>query len=165
LPRLDAKVEETAFAILQEAITNARKHSKGAPIHVRLIQGEALIIAQVEDEGPGFDLQAVMSSYTSKSSLGLLNMQERAGLVGGQLKIDTVGVSALLFQPTPATKRRAIIPAKIDVARISIRFRSPRMCAYSCSRVRPNLTGASRTCSSVWRGASSVVNVFGRDAR
>lgn len=89
LPRLDPKVEETAFAILQEAITNARKYSKGAPIHVRLIQGEALIVGQVEDEGPGFDLQNVMSNYATKASLGLLNMQERASLVGGQLKIDT----------------------------------------------------------------------------
>jgi len=89
LPRLGAKVEETAFAILQEAITNARKYSKGAPIHVRLIQGEALIVGQVEDEGPGFDLQTVMSNYATKTSLGLLNMQERASLVGGQLKIDT----------------------------------------------------------------------------
>ncbi len=89
LPRLDPKVEETAFAILQEAITNSRKYSKGAPIHVRLIQGEALIVGQVEDEGPGFDLPSVMANYASKTSLGLLNMQERAGLVGGQLKIDT----------------------------------------------------------------------------
>lgn len=89
LPRLDPKVEETAFAILQEAITNSRKYSKGAPIHVRLIQGEALIVGQVEDEGPGFDLQNVMSNYANKTSLGLLNMQERASLVGGQLKIDT----------------------------------------------------------------------------
>ena len=46
-------------------------------------------MGQVEDEGPGFDLPSVMANYASKTSLGLLNMQERAGLVGGQLKIDT----------------------------------------------------------------------------
>ncbi len=89
IPRLDAKVEDVAFAIMQEAITNAKKYSEGQPIHVRLIQGEALIVAQVEDEGPGFNLQSVMSNYGTRASLGLLNMQERAALIGGQVKIDT----------------------------------------------------------------------------
>jgi signal transduction histidine kinase len=108
LPRLDSKVEETAFAILQEAITNARKYSKGAPIHVRLIQGEALIVGQVEDEGPGFDLQTVMSNYATKASLGLLNMQERASLVGGQLKIDTaVGKGTLISLAIPMNSNGA----------------------------------------------------------
>ncbi|MDQ2682922.1 MAG: ATP-binding protein, partial [Chloroflexota bacterium] len=88
------------------AVANARKHSKGVPIHVRLIRGDALIVAQVEDEGPGFDLQAVMSNYTSKTSLGLLNMHERAGLVGGQLKIDTApGKGTLVSLAIPLPER------------------------------------------------------------
>ncbi|MBA3534138.1 MAG: sensor histidine kinase [Ardenticatenales bacterium] len=89
LPRLDSKVEEVAFAILQEAIGNAKKYSGGAPIHVRLIKGQSMVVGQVEDEGPGFDLKAVTASYGTRASLGLLNMQERAAMVGGQLKIDT----------------------------------------------------------------------------
>lgn len=89
LPRLDSKVEDVAFAILQEAIGNAKKYSGGAPIHVRIIKGQSMVVGQVEDEGPGFDLAAVTANYGSRASLGLLNMQERAAMVGGQLRIDT----------------------------------------------------------------------------
>lgn len=89
LPRLDPKIEEVAFAVMQEAIGNAKKYAGNANIYVRLIQGQSMLIGQVEDEGPGFDLEAVTASYGTRASLGLLNMQERAALVRGQLKIDT----------------------------------------------------------------------------
>jgi signal transduction histidine kinase len=48
-----------------------------------------MLVGQVEDEGPGFNLESVTASYGTRASLGLLNMQERAAMVGGQLKIDT----------------------------------------------------------------------------
>ncbi len=89
IPRLDPKVEEVAFAIMQEAIGNAKKYAGQAHIHVRLILGQSMLVGQVEDEGPGFNLESVTASYGTRASLGLLNMQERAAMVGGQLKIDT----------------------------------------------------------------------------
>ncbi len=89
LPRLDDKVEEVAFAILQEAINNAKKYAGNTPIRVRLLKGQEMVICQVQDKGPGFDLKAITSSYGTRASLGLLNMQERAAMVGGILKIDT----------------------------------------------------------------------------
>lgn len=89
LPRLEDQTEEVTFAIMQEAIGNAKKHSDGAPIHVRIIKQNSTVIGEVKDEGPGFDLEAVMSNYSSRASLGLLNMQERAAMVGGELKIET----------------------------------------------------------------------------
>jgi signal transduction histidine kinase len=89
VPRLDPRVEEVTFAILQEAIRNAMKHANGAPIRVRLIKAQSMLVGQVEDEGPGFDLQAISSSYGTRGSLGLINMQERARMLGGQLKIDS----------------------------------------------------------------------------
>ncbi len=89
LPRLDDKVEEVAFAILQEAINNAKKYASNAPIVVRLVRGQEMVIGQVRDHGPGFDLKAITSSYGTRASLGLLNMKERAEMVGGVLKIDT----------------------------------------------------------------------------
>jgi signal transduction histidine kinase len=56
---------------------------------VRIIKQNSTMIAEVKDEGPGFDLEAVMSNYSSRASLGLLNMQERAAMVGGEFKIET----------------------------------------------------------------------------
>jgi len=89
IPRLDLAVEETVFAIVQEAAGNAKKHANGAPIVVRLMIDGGFLIAQVEDKGPGFDLQNIRARYGSRASLGLINMQERARMVDGRLAIDS----------------------------------------------------------------------------
>lgn len=108
LPALPAQTESGLFAIMQEAIGNAKKYAQGKPIHVRLIRGSRMLIGQVEDSGPGFDLPAVMSSYGTRASLGLLNMQERAALIGGELRIDTAPEQGTLISiALPLAEARA----------------------------------------------------------
>ncbi|MDQ2952235.1 MAG: hypothetical protein M3R54_08220 [Chloroflexota bacterium] len=46
------------------------------------------IVAVVEDDGKGFDIAAVLASYATRGSLGLLQMREAARLIGAQLSID-----------------------------------------------------------------------------
>lgn len=45
---------------------------------------EGQLVASVRDRGNGFNLAAVESSYNTRGSLGLLNMRERAQLIGGE---------------------------------------------------------------------------------
>jgi len=59
LPKLDETLEQTVFAIVQEAIGNAKKHAKGAPITVRVERTARGLLVQVQDEGPGFDVEEV----------------------------------------------------------------------------------------------------------
>ncbi|HHN93283.1 MAG TPA: hypothetical protein ENK17_00810 [Anaerolineae bacterium] len=44
-------------------------------------------VAEVEDDGKGFDVNAVQSRYDERGSLGMINMLERAQLLNGQLVV------------------------------------------------------------------------------
>jgi signal transduction histidine kinase len=88
-PDLDAKLAGSVFAVIEEAVNNARKHAGGTPIHVTLGRQDGNLVATVEDEGPGFDPDAVNARYDQRGSLGLVNMKDRARLLDGNLSIDS----------------------------------------------------------------------------
>jgi signal transduction histidine kinase len=86
---LDTEAQGVVFAIIEEAVNNAKKHAQAMHIWVRLaVQGDVLIV-QVADDGRGFDVEAVEGDYASRGSLGMINLKERAGLVGGTINIDS----------------------------------------------------------------------------
>ncbi|MCX7839057.1 MAG: GAF domain-containing sensor histidine kinase [Anaerolineae bacterium] len=102
---LDPHIATTVFAIIEEAINNARKHGKGAPIQVSLQRQNNSLVAIVQDQGPGFDLDAVEKSYGQRASLGLQNMRERAKLIDGNLNILSAighGTRVTLVVPLPS---------------------------------------------------------------
>ncbi len=80
---LDTKTEGTLFNIIQESINNSLKYAKAAHIWVRLKQTQTTLEVTVQDDGRGFDLQKVLDSYDKRGSFGLLNIEERAKLIGG----------------------------------------------------------------------------------
>lgn len=86
---LDPNIAGTVFAVIEEAVNNARKHARNAAIHVNVQQQSGTLLAVVADEGPGFDTNAVNANYTSRGSLGMVNMRDRARLVDGQLNIES----------------------------------------------------------------------------
>jgi len=88
--QLEPAKQTVAFYIAEEAINNARKHAKAERIWVRLkpLQGD-LALLEIEDDGIGFDIKAVDSSYDNRGSLGMVNMRERTDLVNGVLQIDS----------------------------------------------------------------------------
>ncbi len=88
--RLPPKTESTIFAILQEAVNNAQKHSEAKNIWLRLAERDQTLVAVVEDDGEGFDMASVEGTYDQRGSLGLLNMRERAEMVDGMLTIRSV---------------------------------------------------------------------------
>jgi signal transduction histidine kinase len=87
IPRLPVEVEGAIFMIVQEAVNNARKHARAAEVVVYLYQEDGQVVASVRDRGRGFNLAAVESTYNSRGSLGLLNMRERARLIGAECRI------------------------------------------------------------------------------
>lgn len=102
---LDLEVEGVVFAILEEAIHNARKHAQASSIWVRLrVEGD-LLVAEVVDDGRGFDVEAVETSYGSSGSLGMLNLKERAVLIGGTVNVESAkgqGTRVTLLVPVPS---------------------------------------------------------------
>jgi signal transduction histidine kinase len=72
-------VDLCAYRILQEALTNARRHAPGAAVDVELDYGADLLHMRVRDHGPG-------PSSPDHDGHGLLGMRERAIMVGGTLR-------------------------------------------------------------------------------
>jgi signal transduction histidine kinase len=95
-------VEGATFFILEEAINNAKKHAEPQNIWISLARRNAELFAQVRDDGQGFDVADVETSYDERTSLGLVNMRERARLINGQLTIESkpsAGTAVTLIAP------------------------------------------------------------------
>ncbi len=83
--RLDPTIEMNVLRIGQEAITNAMKHAGAGRIEVVLTYGINSLALSVTDDGCGFDEGT--AALSSGSHFGLLDMKERAHLVGSKCKI------------------------------------------------------------------------------
>lgn len=100
--QLPPKVQTTVFTIMQEAVNNARKHAKAKNLWLRLKKENNNLVASVQDDGIGFNVDAIQSSYDQRGSFGLLNMQERAQLVGGRTEIrSTPGKGSAVIITVP----------------------------------------------------------------
>ncbi|MFQ3633878.1 histidine kinase [Roseiflexus sp.] len=100
--QLDTKVEGALFNIIQEAVNNSLKHSKAQHIRVCLRQTPKTIETIIEDDGRGFDVEKVRASYDQRGSFGLLNIEERASLVGGVAEVTST--------PGKGTTWKVIVP-------------------------------------------------------
>ncbi|MEU6402942.1 histidine kinase [Streptomyces sp. NPDC046985] len=96
------EIEQTAYRVVQEALTNVHKHAAGAKTHVRLAHRAAEIAMQVENEPPAEPASASAARLPSGGN-GLLGMRERVTALGG----------AFVSGPTDAGGFRvsAVIPA------------------------------------------------------
>lgn len=100
--QLDTKTEGTLFNIIQESINNALKHAKPEHVWVRIKQTPTAIETVIEDDGRGFDVAKVKASYDKRGSFGLLNIEERAALMGGMAELDSA--------PGKGTRVKVIVP-------------------------------------------------------
>lgn len=109
--QLEMGKQGVLFYIIEEAVNNARKHAVAETITVRLRQVEVgILLLEIRDNGAGFDVKAVAQNYEkrSSSSLGMVNLRERAELVNGLLNIDS--------QPGKGTNVQVYIPVTEDAA-------------------------------------------------
>lgn len=87
--RLPARVEAALYRVAQEALANVEKHARARRVSILLELDAALARLTVEDDGCGFDLDAVQRSLDAPQRLGLLGMRERVSLAGGTLLIES----------------------------------------------------------------------------
>ncbi len=87
--RLPADLETTIYRVLQEALTNVARHAQAGRVWVRLERQADRILAQVADDGRGFDVQSVLAADNGAQGMGLVGMQERVSLAGGTLQIES----------------------------------------------------------------------------
>ena len=94
---LAGEVGVQLLRVLQEALTNARRHSGAKNVEVTVAVEGSDLVAEVSDDGQGFEREAT-------SGMGLSSMQERAAIVGGRLKIESEvgqGTRVRLRAPVP----------------------------------------------------------------
>ena len=85
------------FRVVQEALSNVRKHSDAARVSVRLRSTRTFVNLTVTDDGSGFD-----PSRLGHDRLGLAGISERVRLLGGAVEIET--------SPGAGTTVRATLP-------------------------------------------------------
>lgn len=84
--RLPAPVETTAFRIVQEALSNSRKHSQSSHLQIEINRVNGYLNLVVQDWGLGFDTDCINRDH---HCIGLIGMKERAGLLGGTCEIES----------------------------------------------------------------------------
>lgn len=113
--QLEMNAQGVIFFLAEEAVNNARKHAHAEHIWVRLkpLQQDVALL-EIEDDGVGFDVQAVQQSYEDRGSLGMVNLRERTELLNGVLQLDSA--------PGKGTRVRVFIPLT-DEAATALRHR------------------------------------------
>jgi signal transduction histidine kinase len=97
---VDPNVELVTYRIVQEALTNARRHAPGAAVDVELTYTDDALRLRVRDNGPGPE-----PSHPSVGH-GVAGMSERAAAVGGRLRTGPAPGGGFLVE--------AVLPAKIE---------------------------------------------------
>lgn len=87
--RLPWELETTCFRIVQEAMTNAMRHANPQSVRIELLLDDEVLNLTIQDDGVGFDVTAAISRAAGGYSMGLLGMQERVSLLGGNLAIQS----------------------------------------------------------------------------
>ncbi|HEY3313059.1 MAG TPA: sensor histidine kinase [Anaerolineales bacterium] len=82
---LEAQLQ--VLRIIQEALSNVRKHSQAKEVTIRLEEQDPRQVLVIEDNGVGFDLAALM--IDNQIRFGLFTMRERALSIGADLEVDT----------------------------------------------------------------------------
>ncbi len=99
--RLTPILENAAYRIAQEALTNACKHSQSKKVRVKLVQHGDQFRIEVQDRGVGFRPEDV-----EEGQFGLAGIRERARLLGGKATIDsTVGKGTRIVVELPIVLR------------------------------------------------------------
>jgi two-component system sensor histidine kinase DegS len=84
--RLESYLEVMIFRAVQEILNNSIQHSQAGQIHVQIDTGNKNIRVVVEDNGTGFNLDAL----EEQNNMGLKLIRERAEMLGGALEIDNL---------------------------------------------------------------------------
>lgn len=96
---LSATIELSAYRIVQESLTNARRHAPGANVRVELVYLPDRLAVRVRDNGHGTTL--VLDPRSAGGGHGLLGMRERATMLGGR------------FSAGPATEGGFMVEAEL----------------------------------------------------
>jgi len=111
--RFSSEVETALYRVTQEGLNNIAKHAGATRASLVLERRNGLLIAILEDDGRGFDVDAALASSARSRRLGLRGMRERVALLGGELEIESSpGQGTTLFVRVPASAAEPATPSR-----------------------------------------------------
>jgi PAS domain S-box-containing protein len=87
--KLDYDIQINLYRLVQEGLTNIRKHAAADWVTLKLAAAFPNIILRIEDNGRGFDVQRREAAAGKEKRMGLRSMQERAILLNGEMKLQS----------------------------------------------------------------------------
>jgi PAS domain S-box-containing protein len=103
-PRLTAKKETALFRIAQEALQNILKHAEATSVNISLRKQGGVVLLTITDDGKGFLLRTILPKLKG-GGWGLTNMRERAELIGGRFRINSVAGKGTAIEVETRWKR------------------------------------------------------------
>ncbi|GHA54106.1 sensor histidine kinase [Pontibacter akesuensis] len=100
--RLQAKHELLLFRMVQELLNNTLKHAQASEVTLDLFFGEDRTELIYMDNGKGFDLGSLQNRQNTEGGLGIMSLQSRAALMGGDITITSA--------PGKGTKAEITLP-------------------------------------------------------
>ncbi|ERM80328.1 hypothetical protein P872_13465 [Rhodonellum psychrophilum GCM71 = DSM 17998] len=90
ISRLEPKIENNLYRIVQEAVNNAIKYSEASEIRILLSHNAKYLHLEIRDDGKGFDYKKLKENgYFNASGHGIFNIKERVNLINGQFSLET----------------------------------------------------------------------------
>jgi signal transduction histidine kinase len=106
LPSINEAVTTGVYRIVQEALTNVARHSGATVVEVIIQLKDGKLQVEITDNGKGLDYAALKDP----ESLGLLSMQERARIMGGEITImGNTGKGTRIFLRTPLQGKHQLL--------------------------------------------------------
>jgi PAS domain S-box-containing protein len=104
--RLPAEIEMALFRIVQESLTNIRRHSGSNSANIRLEKDKNQVILQIRDQGCGVPSSIHLTDPDAAESLGvgLPGMRQRLHQLGGSLIIESSNRGVVITAIVPVTK-------------------------------------------------------------
>ncbi|MCR4406372.1 MAG: ATP-binding cassette domain-containing protein [Anaerolineae bacterium] len=99
LGRLPEAIELSIFRIVQEGLSNVRKHARASTVQIGLRHtSPRTLMISIADDGQGLPDGFDLSTLSAKGHYGLLGISERVALLGGRLKLQNQAGGGLLIQ-------------------------------------------------------------------
>jgi signal transduction histidine kinase len=97
--RLSPQIEDVIYRVVQEALSNALRHSAPSRVNVNIRERDGSVVVVVHDDGAGFDTDGETSGF------GLIGMRERVAIADGQLELETAPEAGTIVRVTlPAVR-------------------------------------------------------------
>ncbi len=117
---LDYDMRINLYRLIQEGLNNIKKHAQARTGFVTVVAAHPNLILRIEDDGIGFDVQQRAGQLSNEKRMGLRSMNERVGLLGGTMKIQSQpmkGTKIFIKIPIPEKKDNKPSITKIDPER------------------------------------------------